>query len=325
MVTVLSEADVEAVLELETLLPVVREALVVQSRGDVERPPRPHYPVGTGLDDDAAPAGTGLAMPAYIHGDDHFGTKVAAVHEANPERDLPTVHAQLVLADARTGVPRAFMGATALTNARTGCVGGLAVRALAPDASTLGVVGAGAQARWQARAVALVADLESVRIYAPSDSREACAADLRDRGIPATAVPSPGEAVAGSDVVVTATTSTEPVFPADALDAGALVVAIGAYTAEMQELDAAVLQRAERVFADVPGEVATIGDIQATSLSESDLVDLGAVLADGYRRATPDGVLVVESVGSAVMDVAAAQTIYEQAARSDVGTELSLW
>lgn len=324
MVTVLSETDVEAVLDLEALVPVVREALVKQARGAVERPPRPHYPVGVGLEGAAAAAGTGLAMPAYIHGDGHFATKLASVHEGNPGQGLPTIHAQLVLTDARTGVPDAFMAATVLTNARTGCVGGIAVHALAPDASTLGVVGAGAQARWQTRAIDLVAELESVRIYSPSDSRETCAADLRDLDVPATSVDSARAAVSGSDVVVTATTSTEPVFPADALDDGSLVVAIGAYTPETQELEAAVLDRAERVFADVPEEVATVGDLQATSLSESDLVDLGVVLADGYRRETADGVLVVESVGSAVVDAAAAQAIYERAEGSDVGTAVSL-
>lgn len=322
MVTVLSEADVERVLDPESLLPVVGEALVKQSRGAVERPPRPHFPVGADLDETGAALGTGLAMPAYVHGDAHFATKLVAVHEENPDRGLPTIHAQLVLSDARTGVPRAFMGAATLTNARTGCIGGLAVRELAPDATTLGVVGAGTQARWQTRVIDLVADLGAVRIYSPSDSREACAADLRAADIPAAAVDAPREAVAGADVVVTATTSTEPVFPADALDDGTLVVAIGAYTAEMQELEAGVLERADRVFADVPDEVAAIGDLQATSLSESDLVELGSMLDAGYRRETETGILVVESVGSAVMDAAAGRAIFEAA--DGIGTEVSL-
>lgn len=321
MVTVLSESEVRDVLELDSLLDVVEEALRKQTAGEVERPERPHYPVGTGLDGDD-PLGTGLAMPAYVHGDQYAATKLVSVNEGNAERGLPTIHAQIALTDARTGVPEAYMGGTTVTNARTGCIGGLAVRELAPDAATLGVLGAGAQARWQTRAIATVADLESVRIYSPSNSRESCARALQEEEIPATAVSAPRDAVEDADVVVTATTSTEPVFSADALAPGALVVAIGAYTGEMQELEASVLDGAERVFADVPEEVIEIGDLQASSLRVSDLVPLGELFAEGYKRENPESTLVVESVGSAVLDAAAAQEVYQRA--GNVGTEVSL-
>jgi alanine dehydrogenase len=321
MVTVLSETEVEQVIEFEMLLPVLEEALICQARGEVERPERPHFPVGAGLDGEK-PLGTGIVMPAYIHGDEQFATKLVGLNEGNEARGLPTLHAQIVLTDARTGIPAAFMGATTITNARTGCIGALAVRALAAEASTLGVLGAGAQARWQTRAIASVADLDGVRIYSPSDSRERCAADLRNRRLAAEAVDSPREAVDGADVVVTATTSEKPVFPADALADGALVVAVGAYRAEMQELDAGVFERASRVFADVPEEVAGIGDLLATDLAASDLVAMGDLLADGYTRESPDEILVVESVGSATLDAAAGAAVYEAA--GDAGTDVPL-
>lgn len=321
MVTVLSESDVREALELEWLLDVVEEAFRKQAAGEVERPERPHFPVGAGLDGDE-PLGTGLAMPAYVHGDPWFATKLVSVNEGNTARGLPTIHAQIVLTDARTGVPRAYLAGRTITNARTACIGGLAVRELAPDAATLGVLGAGAQARWQTRAIAAVADLDAVRVYSPSDSREKCASDLRDEKIPARAVTSPAGAVEGADVVVTATTSTEPVFPASALAPGSLVVAVGAYEEEMQELEPEVLEAAERVFADVPGEVIGVGDLQASSLSVGDLVALGELFDSGYRRQVPDSTLVVESVGSAVLDAAAAGAVYRRSA--DVGTRVDL-
>ncbi|MFC7232295.1 ornithine cyclodeaminase family protein [Saliphagus sp. GCM10025308] len=323
MVLVLSEAAVEEALDLADLVDVVGDALVKQAAGDVERPDRPHFPVGSGLEGDE-PLGTGIAMPAYVYGDDQYATKLVGVHEGNAERGLPTIHAQIVLTDARTGVPEAFMGGTTITNARTGCLGALAVRELAPDAITLGVVGAGAQARWQTRAIETVAALEDVRIYSPSASRDACAADLSDEGIPARAVDTPATAVDGADVVVTATTATEPVFPADALEPGALVVAVGAFTAEMQEVEPAVLEDAGVVFADVPSEVAETGDVLATSLGAEDLVALGELVADGYERRSPDEVVVVDSVGSATLDAAAGTTVYRRALERDAGTEVSL-
>lgn len=321
MVTVFSESDVKDLLDLASLVDTVADGLRKQAGDEVERPERPHYPVGVGLDGEH-PHGTGLVMPAYCHGDPYAATKLVGVHEENPDRGLPTIHAQIVLTNARTGVPEAFFSAMTITNARTGCIGGVAVRELAADAETLGIVGAGAQARWQARTIATVADLSAIRVYSPSDSRKECAGDLRNRDLPAQAVDSPRDAVEGADVVVTATTSSVPVFPADALDDGTLVVGIGAYTDEMQELEAAVLDNAECVFADVPEEVAEIGDLRRSSVSESELVDLGDVVAGGYEREDAESTLVVESVGTAVLDAVTAQELYQTA--TDAGTEITL-
>ncbi|WP_232701393.1 ornithine cyclodeaminase family protein [Halobacterium wangiae] len=323
MVLVLSDADVGDLLDLESLAPVVERALVKQGAGEVERPDRPHYPVGTGLDS-ADSLGEGLVMPAYVHGESYFATKLVSVHADNPDRGLPTIHAQIVLADARTGEPVSFMDGSRITNARTGCIGGLAARELAVDPIRLGVLGAGAQARWQTRAIAALANVERVAVYSPSDSRHDCVADLRDHGIDATAVESPGAAVEDANVVVTATTSAEPVFPAEALQPGTLVVAVGAYNAEMQELEPAVFDRAARVFADVPEEVAGIGDIVASSIGERDLIPFADVLAGTAGRDSDEEILVVESVGTAVLDVAAASTVYDAARDAGVGTEQSL-
>lgn len=327
MVLVLSAEEVDRSLDLAELVDVVDDALIKQTAGEVERPQRPHFPVGAGLDGNE-PVGTGIAMPAYVHGADHYATKLVGVHEGNTERGLPTINAQVVLTDARTGLPKAFMAGTALTNARTGCIGAVSVRALVPESDAddlaLGVVGAGAQARWQTRAIATVAMLSDVRIYSPSDSRKACATDLSEEGIPARAVDTPGEAVEGADVVVTATTATEPVFPPDALDTGSLVIAVGAFTPDMQELDPRVLERAEQTFADVPEEAAETGDLLASDLDADDLIELGVPLADGYVRESSDGILVVVSVGSATLDAAASETVYRRAVEGGDGTEVTL-
>ncbi|MCT9094966.1 ornithine cyclodeaminase family protein [Haloarchaeobius sp. HME9146] len=323
MVLVLSDEEVASLIDLPSLAPVVEDALVSQGRGEVERPDRPHYDIGTGLDG-PEPLGMGLAMPAYIHGEPHFATKLVGVNEGNADRGLPTIHAQVVLADARTGQPVSFMNGGRITNARTGCIGGLAARDLAPSGPVrVGVLGAGTQARWQTRAIAALCDVDSVKIYSPSDSREDCAADLRDHDIPAEAVDSAEAAVQDATVVVTATTSTEPVFPADTLAPGTLVVAVGAYTGEMQELESAVFDRAARVFADVPEEVAEIGDLLATDLTEDDLIPLSAVFEGDAGRESDDEILVVESVGTAVLDAATAADVYESATEAGIGTEQS--
>jgi alanine dehydrogenase len=323
MVLLLSEETVRTHLNLPTLVDVVGDALAKQAAGEVERPDRPHFPVGAGLDGDE-PTGTGITMPAYIHGEEQYATKLVGVHEGNVDRGLPTINAQIALTDARTGRPEAYMAGTTITNARTGCIGALAVRALAPETITLGVIGAGAQARWQTRAIATVAGLDDVRIYSPSDSRIACADDLSAEGLPARAVDTPQAAVAGADVVVTATTATAPVFPADALDPGTLVVAVGAFTAEMQELDPAVLDDSAAVFADVPSEAAETGDLLASDLGVADLVPLGDLIAGRHSLSDSTGTRVVASVGSATLDAAAGAAVYRRAVEAGDGTTVSL-
>ncbi|MFC4359862.1 ornithine cyclodeaminase family protein [Halobium salinum] len=320
-VRILGDDDVADLLSLPALLSEIERGFLKQGRDEVERPPRPHFPVG------ADTPGTALTMPAYVHGDPTYATKLASVHDANADRGLPTVNAQIAVTDAETGLPRAYLHGTRVTNARTGCIGGLAARELANEGPVrLGVLGAGAQARWQTRAVAAATDLDRVRVYSPSDSREACAADLRERlpGVDVTAVDSPAEAVSGSTVVVTATTATEPVFDGDDLSPGTLVVAVGAYTAETRELDARTFERAARVFADVPEEVAEVGDVLEAGLDAADFVPLSEVFEGRAGRESDDDILVVESVGSAVLDAVTAGWLVERAEAEGAGDTVEL-
>ncbi|SFR31867.1 ornithine cyclodeaminase family protein [Halogeometricum limi] len=319
-VRVLSEDHVASLLSLSDLLPEIERAFVKQGCGEVERPPRPHYPVGTKT------PGTALTMPAYVHGDATYATKLAAVHEANAERNLPTVNAQVAVTDAETGLPLAYLAGTRVTNARTGCIGGLAARELATGPVRLGVFGAGAQARWQTRAIAAATDLERVRIYSPSDSRESCAADLRERfpDVDVAAVDSPDEVVSDANVVVTATTSTEPVFDGARLTPGTLVVAVGAFTSEMRELDEETVRRASRLFADVPEEAVETGDFADSDVGVTDLTPLSDVFEGAVGREDDGEILVVGSVGSAVLDAVTAELLYEKAREADVGSVVDL-
>lgn len=240
-------------------------------------------------------------MPAYIHGSDYFATKLVSVHEGNPD-GVPTLHSQLLLADAHTGPPVSVMDANDVTNARTGCIGRLAARALAVEPVDLAVIGVGVQAR----AVDALCDLSSVAVYSPSDSKYAAADEFESAGIPASADDSAASAVRGANVVITTTTSADPVFSAEAVRDGTLIVGVGAFRPDMQELEPAVFDAAARVFADVPSEVVEIGDLAATSLSVDRLVPLGEGFTGETGRTAENEILVVESVGSAVFDAATA-------------------
>ncbi|MFC6993280.1 ornithine cyclodeaminase family protein [Haladaptatus sp. GCM10025707] len=328
MTRILSGDEVRSLLDLDAVLDVVADALQKQGRGDVERPARPHFPIGRGLDADRPDEslGTGLVMPAYIHGSQYVATKLVTVHPENKTRDHPTIHAQIAVTDAETGVPVAYMDGSHITAARTSAIGGLAARELTEGPISVAVIGGGTQARWQVRAIATAGNVESVTMFDHTDDTLADAvAELEDElDVPISAAESPEDAVSGASVVVTATTSVEPVFPGDALAPGTVVVAIGAYTAEMQELDAETFSRASRVFADVPEEVAEIGDILATDLDESALVPFSALLNGEVARESAADIVVVESVGSAVMDAAVAGHVFDRSKAENVGLDTRL-
>jgi alanine dehydrogenase len=327
MVRILSDDDVRGLLDVGDVLDVVDEAIVKQGAGDVERPERPHFPVGIGLDETRpdAPLGSGLVMPAYIHGADYVGTKLVSVHEENADSDLPTTNAQIALSNAETGQPVAYMDGTSVTGARTGSIGGLAVRELTDGPVRVAVIGAGAQARWQVRAIDAATTIDTIAFYSPTEtSRTQAAAQMRDElGIEAFSTNSPETVVAEADVVVTATTSNEPVFSGDALTEGTVVIGVGSYTAEMQEIDATTFDRAAGVFADVPEEVYEIGDLQESTLWKNDLTAFADLLTGDVERGEASDIVVVESVGSAVMDAATGSYVYERAVSEDVGTDVA--
>lgn len=324
MVLILSDEEVSGLVDMTELLPAVKEAFLKQGRGEVERPDRPVIPVGQDPKTGEA-LGLSLTMPAYIHGAGYYITKLVAYYEGNRARGLPTNAAQIIANNATTGVPEAYLAGTRIGDARTGCIGGLAVSHLGPEPVTLGVIGAGAQARWQSRGIAAASTVEEIRVYSPSDSKYACAEELAaELGIPARAEETPEDTVTGANVVVTATTAAEPVFPTEALDPGTLVISVGSWNPDMQELEAELLHAAKWVIADVPSEAVDTGDVQAAGLTEEDLVPFSDALAnpDNYRASGE--FVVLTSVGSAVLDAAAVESIVDRAKAEGIGTEVSL-
>lgn len=314
---ILTDDHISRVLNLNELLDVVAEGIVAQYRGEAIRPPRPHLPLGFS-DRSEAPLGMGLVMPAYVYGSAYMVTKLVGVFENNHARNLPTIHGSIVLLDAENGQTIALLDGTRITNARTGCVGGLAVKSLCEGPIRLGIIGAGEQARWQAKAIGSAAHVSNIRIYSPSKSRINCAKELSASGFDVTPVSTPAEAVADADVIVTATTSNNPVFPPNSLREKAVVIAIGAYREDMQEIHPNIVENAAQIFADVPSEVAEIGDIRKSAVDPTTMSPLGGLLAGDVSR-TDDGIILVESVGSAIFDAVTSEHVHDRAAAQDLG------
>jgi len=238
-----------------------------------------------------------------------------------------------VLADAETGKPRAIVDSPGINPYKTGATGGVGADALArEDASEAAVIGTGPQAAYQLLALDYVRDIDVVRAFSPtSDHREAFArrmdecldADVR-------AVDSASAAVQGADVVVTATTASEPVVDGDDIEPGTHITAMGQSHPDRRELGPDLLARAlyvpdvrERAF-DSSGELH--GAIAAGAIDEDAVhPGVGAVLAGtAPGRTDPDQVTVFDMGGNGIETLAGAHMVAERARERGRGTTLSL-
>ena len=153
---ILSAADVRDALPMSQAIEAMRHAYAQLSADKAIAPPRQHISTDKGVT---------LIMPAYLPKHNEFGIKVVSVYDDNPNLKLPRITATVLVLDPATGVPKAFMDGASLTAIRTGAGGGVAADLLArQDAKTVGLFGAGVQARAQLQAVRAVRDITCVNL-----------------------------------------------------------------------------------------------------------------------------------------------------------------
>jgi len=216
---------------------------------------------------------------------------------------------------------------------KTGATGAVGIDALArEDATTLGLIGSGSQAKGQLRAAVTVRDFERVAVFSPTrESRESFAAEMDEALSPdVEAVGSNTAAVSGSDVVITATTASEPVFDGSDLDPGTHVTAMGKYDPEARELDTETVSRAtyvldlhDRAFQDAGSFLHALDEGAVTEDHiHAELGDVVAGTAPG--RTSDDEITVFDSGGTGIETVAAAKMLFDMGLEQGLGTPISV-
>ena len=320
-IRVLSSTDVRAAVDMPGAIRATREAFTALSRGDAVAPVR------VALETEG---GVSLFMPATIVPEHQAGAKVVSVNPGTAELGLPAIHAVVLTLDPVTGRPLGLMDGTWLTALRTGAVGGLAADLFARrDASVLTVYGAGVQARTQVEAVRGVREIREVRIVSSAlEESEIFAGELDGVGVRPMA--DPDEALDGADIVVTATTSSRPVFDGNRVGPGTHVTGIGSFTLEMREVDTALVRRAKVFVDERAAAMAEAGDIvgpirDGDVTADVILAEIGEVAAGSHPgRTHDDDITFFKSVGNAVQDVAVAARVMAVAEAEGLGTVLEL-
>jgi ornithine cyclodeaminase/alanine dehydrogenase-like protein (mu-crystallin family) len=237
-------------------------------------------------------------------------------------------HFHLALHDGKTGALLALMHADYLGQMRTGAATGVATQYMArPDAAEVGIYGSGKQARTQIQAVCKVRKVRRVQVYSPNEEhRRAFARDLTDLcQVDVEPVPRPEMAAEDKDIVITATTSREPVLNGNWIAEGTHLNVIGSNFLGKAEVDAVAVRRCESIVVDSKDQARLeAGDFVAAledgSIHWSDIHELGQIIVGRYTgRAHPQDVTLFKSLGIAVEDVAVAAKVYAKAQAAGVG------
>jgi ornithine cyclodeaminase/alanine dehydrogenase-like protein (mu-crystallin family) len=299
------EEKIRSVLSYEALIPAIRQALIDYSAGRVEQPPRSVLRV---KDETTNPIGWFAVMPVIA--DEFMAVKTVTFYPGNSvlagREARPTHMATIELLSRSTGEPLAVMDGRLITEMRTAAVSAVAVQALAsPGAKTLGILGSGVQARSHIEALRLMQpafrEPGSIRIWSRDPQKAAALA--AEQGATAASI----EETAASDVVVTATSATQPILQGKWLSPYSLVVAVGAIGPHLRELDDDVMQ-GSLIAESRQGAERESGDVIISGAKVH--AEIGEILA-GTAELPPQGRRIFKSVGMAVEDLTAAILVWE--------------
>jgi ornithine cyclodeaminase len=327
---ILREPEIRSLLDPGACLQAVETAFSAYARGQAELPAVINL-------DFPEQRGEVHVKAGYLHAGPYYAVKIASGFLDNTQLGLPTSDGMVLVFDAKTGAVAALLLDNGyITDLRTGVAGAVAAKYLARvKAGTVAVVGSGAQARYQIRSLALVRKVQEVRVWGRhKEKAEACIQDLSRPGQAAdfrfVLASSVREATEGADIVITVTASREPLVQADWIATGALVIAVGSDGADKQELDVAVLARADRIVADSLPQCLRLGEIHHAvdkgAISRDKVTaELGQIIA-GLKpgRTSGDEIIVCDLTGVGVQDIAAASLVLERALQDGKGERVSL-
>ncbi|MHA2295167.1 MAG: ornithine cyclodeaminase family protein [Candidatus Hodarchaeales archaeon] len=327
-VLILSRKDVESVLNMKDTIEVMKSAFSELSEGTAILPQRIVIPA-------EEQKGLSLYMPAFLPKTGSLAVKVVTVFKKNPEKyDLPTTLGKVLLQDINTGDVICIMDGGYLTAMRTGAVSGCAIEYLAKkDAKIVGLFGTGVQGQTQLWAACEARpSIELCKVY---DLRKEVAIEFANKmseklKITIEVAGSAEETIKGSDIILTATTSPDPIFKGEWLEPGTHVSGVGSHSPGTRELDTETIKRAKIVCDQVSACLTEAGDIiipiDEEAIAKDDIYgELGEVVSGKKAgRENDTEITLFKSVGLAIQDAATAKIVYNKAREINKGITIKI-
>ncbi len=309
----LTRQEIEALIDRNLAADAIEAAYCAVSSNQVTLPPVGHIPF-PGTDADCH------IKAGYIHGDPIFVVKIATGFPSNEAQGLPNGNGVSVVLSAKTGAVRAILhDEMRMTDIRTGIGGAIASRLIAkPDSRKIGVVGTGIQAREQVLAHAdLLGPELSFQLWGRSPEKAQRAAFDLSKEAQITVEPNLQTLCEASDILITTTGATAPIIMAEWIEAGTHITAVGADAPGKQELETALVAKADGLYADFAPQSIDHGDfssaIKAGLINPDHIHDLGAVLTKQVARRTDETqITIADLTGLAVQDIAMARIVLDR-------------
>lgn len=317
MTLLLQESDVERLLDMPTALEAVEEALRQHGLGQASNQPRRRVFVPNGI------------LHVMSGGMPTWGVMGLKAYAAVKGR----VRFAVLLFSTETGELLALIEADRLGQIRTGAASGIATKYLArSDASVVGIFGTGRQAESQLQATCAVRRVQEIRAYGrdPDRRRRFCAEMERLLGRPVRPAESPEQVVKGADILITITTSKEPLFDGRLVEPGQHLNVAGSNAVQKREVDDETIRRADRIVVDQIEDAQIesgdlVGPVSRGLTSWDRMRELGEVVCGKVPgRERREEVTLFKSNGLAIEDVAAARKVLERAEAENIGTEIAL-
>lgn len=326
MPLILNRDDVIEVLQMKDCMEVVEKAFRELANGTAVLPLR--TPI-------TPPDGLSLYMPAYLKELGALACKVVTVYKNNPSKhNLPTVIGKVLLQDPETGDVVCIMDGGYLTAVRTGAVSGVATSFLARKdrGQSVGIFGAGVQAKMQLWAVVEARDISRAYVYDISDEAvgKFIAEMTAKLDIGITKVDSPDHILENCDIICTATSSATPIFDGNKVRKGTHINGIGSHTPNARELDTSIIKLSRVVADSYEACLKEAGDImipiQEGAIDKSHMyAELGEIVTGKKpARQNDSEITLFKSNGLAIQDVATAKLVYDKAIEAGIGAQVAI-
>ncbi|MGY2195323.1 ornithine cyclodeaminase family protein [Pseudomonas pergaminensis] len=310
----------------DEILSAIEASLAIQGRGEAVIEPRTHLIPGGEIN------GHFNVLRGVLGGDiGYAGVKVVGDFVDNYRKGLPSELAILNLLDPATGIPKAILDASAITDMRTGAITAIGAKYLArPDSKVLAHIGARGTAYWNVRLLDHLFDFDEIRVHSRrSESREAFAERLRqDLGKPVIVTEDWESTVRGADIVVEASRldQPEPLLRTEWIKPGAFVVPYGTMSAVELSLTDIMSKRVVDDWGQCKGGLfgSLRAHVDAGKLSAETLhAELGQIVA-GLKsgRETPEETILFWHRGLSLSDIALGHALLEKAKRLGIGQRL---
>jgi ornithine cyclodeaminase len=290
MTKIINLDEIKVILEKINPIEIIEEGFVAYSQGEVEVPP-----VGEMIFD--KPPGECHIKYGFIKEDDYFVIKIATGFYDNPKINLPAFDGLMLLFNQKTGqLLSVLLDEGHLTNIRTASAGAIAAKYMAPkNVKRIGIFGAGTHGRLQPIYLQKVLDCKNILTWGTNQEElDIYEKDMKELGFNIQTTQNPEDITSTCNLIVTCTPSKEPLIFADQIREGTHITAIGSDTPEKQELDSAILQKADCLVVDSIEQCMSRGERDKT-----------------FRRQSEEEITVTDLTGVAIQDIQIAKAVWK--------------